>query len=304
MPEALISSVGPLTGPLGLHPADLQVLSWDGIAGRWTVLFDAEKVVNSAFLSDIQTSNGSPQPLSAPDGVDTTTPLLDPKADVTLGDVRFAHLLPGRGEQLVFTEFANYGGSGLPGKLVIVDFRGGVANLAYVWSGDGGVSHFRIEGDRIVATAAEFWTSSDPHCCAARSYQFTVGRTGKSDYLTELSDQRPWLGVYLQPLNANTPQTSPVRVLGVVPDSPAASVLRQGDILLALKNAPKIHNSANDVLGPIIYDQIVTLNAGQTAELLVRRDGREMTVRVKLGSLRDASAMDASPPNNITVSTL
>ena len=185
----------------------------------------------------------------------------------------------------------------------MVDFRGGVANLAYEWSGDGGVSHVRVEGNRIVATAAEFWTSSDPHCCAARSYQFTVGRSGKTNYLSELSDQRPWLGAYLQPLTGNDPN-SPVRVLGVVAGSPAASVLKPGDILLSLKNAPKTRNAAANLLGPAIYDQIVTLNAGQTADFLVSRNGAQIALTVKLGSLRDASVMNALPPNNYTVSTL
>jgi len=302
VPEAIISSVGPLTGSLGFHPADLQVLSWDAIARRWTVLFDAEKVIDSAFYSSPQTSNKSPEPLSTA-GSNDTTPLFDPKANVTLGAIRFAQLLPGKGRQLVFSEFSNYGGSGVPGELVVVDFRGGVANLAYEWSGDGGVSHFRVEGNRIVATAAEFWTSSDPHCCAARSYQFTVGRSGKTNYLSELSDQRPWLGAYLQPLTGNDPN-SPVRVLGVVAGSPAASVLKPGDILLSLKNAPKTRNAAANLLGPAIYDQIVTLNAGQTADFLVSRNGAQIALTVKLGSLRDASVMNALPPNNYTVSTL
>jgi hypothetical protein len=302
VPEAIISSVGPLTGSLGFHPADLQVLSWDVIARRWTVLFDAEKVIDSAFYSSPQTSNNSPEPFSAA-GANVTTPLLDPKANVTLGAIRFAHLLPGKGTQLVFSEFSNYGGSGVPGELVVVDFRGGVANLAYEWSGDGGVSRFRVEGNRIVATATEFWTSSDPHCCAARSYQFAIGRQGKTNYLTELSDQRPWLGVYLEPLTSSDPN-SPVRVLGVVAGSPAASVLKPGDILLSLKNAPKTRNTATNLLGPVIYDQIVTLDAGQTADFLVGRNGAQIALTVKLGSLRDASVMNAVPPNSYAVSTL
>lgn len=300
VPEAIISSVGPLTGSLGFHPADLQVLSWDAIARRWTVLFDAEKVINSSYFPSPQTSNSSPQPIAA--AASDATPLLDPKANVTLGSVRFARLLPGRGKQLIFSEVANYGGSGVPGELVVVNFHGGIANVAYVWSGDGGAK-FRIEGTRIVATAAEFWTSSDAHCCAARSYRFTVGVT-KMNYLAELSDQRPWLGVYLQPLDSNQPQDSPVRVVGVVDGSPAASVLRPGDVLLALKNAPKTRNSVNDLLGPVIYDQIATLDAGQVADLLVSRNGVQIALTVKLGSLNDASVLNASPPRSYTVSTL
>jgi hypothetical protein len=302
VPEAIISSVGPLTGSLGFHPADLQVLSWDAITRRWTVLFDAEKVTASAFFSSPQTSNNSPVAFSAAGGTDTT-PLLDPKADVTIGQVRFAPLVPGHGEQLIFSASATYGGSGVPGTLVIVDFHGGIANLAYVWSGDGGAS-FRIEGSRIIATAAEFWTSSDSHCCPTRSYGFTIGRRGKTNYLTELTDERPWLGVYLEPVNKDYPQNSPVRVLGVVDGSPAASVLRPGDILLSLKNAPKIRNPAKYLLGPVIYDQIDTLNAGETADLLVSRNRTQITLTVKLGSLSDASVMNASPPNSYTVNTL
>ena len=94
----------------------------------------------------------------------TPTPLLDPIAGVTIQQVGFGHLLPGRGEQMVFSQISNYGGSGSPGELVVVDFNRGIANKAYEWAGDGGVRSFKIVGDRIT-TRAEFWTAVDAHCC-------------------------------------------------------------------------------------------------------------------------------------------
>ena len=101
---------------------------------------------------------------------------------------------------------------------------------------------------------------------------------------SELSDQRPWLGVYAKPLDS-TESSSPVRVVGVVPGSPAAALIRPGDILVAVRNAPKLHDPSGNLLGPILYDQISALDSGQTVQLLVRRNGLQIELSIKLGSL-------------------
>src|SRR2546425_4222543 len=44
VPEVIVSSIGPPTGTLGFHSADLQVLTWDAIAKRWVISFDAGKI--------------------------------------------------------------------------------------------------------------------------------------------------------------------------------------------------------------------------------------------------------------------
>jgi hypothetical protein len=300
--EAVISSVGPPIGSLGFHPADLQVLSWDAIASRWIVLFDAQKVTTTEFAAT-ETSNLSPTVVARVTG-SATRPLLDPKTNVTLGQVRFAHLLPGRGEQMIFSGTATYGNSSI-GELVIVDFRGGVANAVYTWSGDGGVVPYRLAGKTIVARAS-FWTEADPHCCPVRTYEFTVGPLGGSRYtgIGTLTDQRPWLGLFVTPLQDLDP-TSAVRVVGVVSGSPAAGVFKQGDVILELKNAPQLTTGRTvGSLGPKLFDQLATLNAGARAVFSVARGPNVLTLSVKLGSLIDPSAASGFPPNDYRVSAI
>ena len=111
-----------------------------------------------------------------------------------LGQVRFARLLPARGEQLIFAESANYGGSGLPGELVVIDFNGGADQPA------------RRQDDRCQSRVLDTWSTHS--ACAARSYRFTSGRTS-GRYLGERFDQRPWLGVYLRAVTILDP-SSPV----------------------------------------------------------------------------------------------
>jgi hypothetical protein len=299
VPDAIVTSVSSVAGPAGFRSEDLQVLSWDPGAEQWGLDFDAQRVASNTFYVSTDTSNTRPGLLTATGRTDAT-PLLDPDAQVTIGPVRFEHLLPGGGEQLVFSEVSNYGGSGAPAELIVVDFHGGLANVIYEWSGDGGVN-YRVVGNQIVAHAA-YWTSSDAHCCPVRTYRFVVGRTS-GRYLSELSDQRPWLGVYAKSLDSGK-SSSPVKVLGVVPGSPAAAVIRPGDILVAVRNAPKLHNPSGNLLGPILYDQVSALDAGQTVQLLVSRNGVRIELSIKLGSLAGGSAANAVPPRSFRVTTL
>src|ERR1700733_6911501 len=99
VPDAIVTSVSPLTGPEGFHSQDLQVLSWDPIADRWEVDFDRQRVASNTFYVSTDTSNTGPGLLTPTSRTDAT-PLLDPDAQVTIGPVRFEHLLPGSGEQL------------------------------------------------------------------------------------------------------------------------------------------------------------------------------------------------------------
>jgi hypothetical protein len=299
VPDAIVTSVSPLTGPEGFHSQDLQVLSWDPIADRWEIDFDAQRVASNTFYVSTETSNTGPGLLTATSRTDAT-PLLDPDAQVTIGPVRFEHLLPGSGEQLVFSEVSNYGGSGAPGELVVVDFHGGLANVIYEWSGDGGV-RYRIVDNQIVAHA-EYWTPSDPHCCPVRTYRFVVGRTS-GRYLNELSDQRPWLGIYAKPLDS-AGASSPVKIVGVVPGSPAAAVLRPGDVVVAVRNPPRLRNASGNFLGPALYDQVASLDSGQTLHLLVSRNGVRLELSIKLASLDGGSVGNAVPPKSFTVTTL
>src|SRR5689334_16493885 len=63
-PEVVVASVGPLNR-YAQHPIDLQVISWDSLAYRWNIVFDAQKTRHES------------------------TPLIDPKAAVLIRQLAF-----------------------------------------------------------------------------------------------------------------------------------------------------------------------------------------------------------------------
>jgi hypothetical protein len=274
VPETIVTSVGPPSGQLGFHPATLQVLSWDSLAKRWTVIFDAQKVIAPDPYGPL-TSNGGPGVY--PGAGQDPRPILDPEADVTLELVEPAPLLKGARDQLVFSATLSYGGSGLPQVLVVADFEDAEARVLYAWSGE----HLDVElqGNRIVARSS-YWTRADAHCCPSRGYRFVVGSSG--DTVTVLEDQRPYLGVLVREQGKYFGE-GPLEVLEVAQGSPAADKLRAGDVLLDVANASPP--------GAPFYRKLSTFDEGESARLVIRRDGARMTVPVKLGSLKDAQTM-------------
>jgi PDZ domain len=296
--DEVVTSVGPPTGDLNFHPADLQVLSWDAIAKRWLVAFDAEKVEPSQSFNDPTSSNsGITGPaLAAPS---QTTPILDPKADVTIQRVDFVRFGGVKRTALVFSEASSYGGSGLPGALVVLSLTKDEAGIDYYWSGDGGV-RYHVVGKpprQNVEATAEYWTSADAHCCSVRSYRFVVGSTGQGT-IGVVRDERPWLGLFVSPAEDRSPGV-PLHVVGVAPGSPAAAAgLRRGDKIVAVENAPKVKNQP---ISLVLLDQIASFSAGERVSLDVRGAGGSRTVTVKLGSLIDESALTAAPPNSYAV---
>jgi len=296
VPEAVVASIGPRTGRLGFRSADLQVLSWDASSRRWAVIFDAQRAASDTEHLTPGTSNDAAGRPTGGGG--TASLLLDRTADVRLGPVRFARLLPDPGRQVVFSYSESYGGSGLPGGLVVVAVRAGAARVAYAWYGDLGV-RYRVAGARIIARA-QYWTAADPHCCPVRGYGFTIAATTRG-VLGETRDQRPWLGAEVRPLADGNPRSG-LEVVAVVPGSPAASALRPGDVRLALAHAPRIR-SAVFLLESALLDRISSLDAGARAELRVRRGGAVISVALTLGSLADPSVAGA-PGGTYPVSVL
>src|SRR6516164_9816574 len=78
VPEVVVTSIGPLNR-YGRHPADVQVLSWDALAYRWDVVFDAQRVRYRSAL------------------------LIDPNAETRIGQVAFARFSAAGHRELVFT---------------------------------------------------------------------------------------------------------------------------------------------------------------------------------------------------------
>ena len=306
VPDAVITSVGPPTGSSSSHSADIQVLSWDAIARRWEVWFDAQKLTSSGGVWGPLNSN-APIANPAPSTPASFTPILDPKADTSVTQVGFANFAPALGTDLVFTSTASFGASGSAQGLYVVGFPDTQATIVSEWSGQG-LDPFRIGGSsphQYLLGKAWYWTPGDAHCCPLRTYTFVIRPTpadGGRDYLGVVKDERPWLGLFVTPVHGPYDAASPVRVVGVAEGSPAARAFRQGDVLLALDHAPKLASPPS--LGPSLVDEVMSLDAGDRAVFTVRRGGATIKVAVRLGSMVDSSAVTATPPRSHMVSTI
>ena len=279
VPETVVTSVGPPVGDIGLQPATIQVLSWDG--KRWTVLFDAQKVPAPDTYGNPRRSDGGPGALSGLDH--DPLPMLDPEANVDFDLVDSAQMLKGDRDQLVFSAVSTYGGSGTPTTLVVADFEGGKAKVVYAWHGENLV--VALEGNRLHATSS-YWTSGDSHCCPSRDYRFVVGPSGGS--LTVLEDQRPYLGVLVR--DKGELGGGPFEILEVADASPASGRLQVGDVLLDVPNIPRPRKPYVYGDEPL-FQKITAFDAGETARLVIRRHGAKLTIPVELGSMKDAKTM-------------
>lgn len=283
----VVSSVGPRIAMLGQRSAksmDLRVLDRDPGSRRWRVRFDAQKApapgdscaAGSQDRPACYAGNGGEDL-----GPDAAT-LLSRKADVSLGPVRFAHLLSKHYDDLIFSAANDAGGSGLPMVLAVVDFRFGFPSVEYSWSGEG-LWGWHVAGRKLYGKAS-YWTWDDAHCCPIRTYRFAVELRGGE--FVETSDNRPWLGVTARAHESWDSVYAPLRVVAIAPYSPSRGALRVGDRLLRVLNAPRPRFGGQPPAG--FLDRLELLHPGQVARLLVRRDGRKITVRVRLGSLKDA----------------
>jgi hypothetical protein len=192
-------------------------------------------------------------------------------------------MLKGDRDQLVFSAVSTYGGSGTPTTLVVADFEDAKAKVVYAWHGENLV--VELEGNRLLGTSS-YWTRADSHCCPSRDYRFVVGPSGGS--LTVLEDQRPYLGVLVR--EGEWPGEGPLEILEVADGSPASGRLQVGDILLDVANVPRPRKPYVYGDEPL-FNKISAFDAGEKAQLVIRRHGAELTVPVELGSLKDAKTM-------------
>jgi hypothetical protein len=259
-----------------LHPTDLQVLSWDALAYRWNIVFDAQKVrYHSA-------------------------PLFDPSAEVRIGQIAFARFLPTARRQLVFSA-AKYQDAGAESELVVVDFQNGEAGIDYLWSGDWGVT-FRMAGPlgkQTVVATAPYRAVVDPPSQPVRTYRFTVGL--ERGFLRVVHDDRPWVGLFVTGTDqtADTPLGTPrshLRVLDIVPHSPAAGAFRVGDVILGLR-APRTPRRTS-LLGPALINKLAAQGAGERVRFTIRRGSQYLRLTLRLGSLIDPSAPGTAPSIN------
>ena len=272
-PEVVVTSVGPLNR-YAQHPIDLQVFSWDAIAYRWNVIFDAQKTRHDS------------------------APLIDPKAAVRIGQVAFARLYAAPRRQLVFSVTA-YRGSGVVTQVVVVDFWSGDARIAYRWADPSSSVAFRVAGSettQALTVTAPYQAVVDPLSEPVRSYQFTVGL--KNGFLQVLRDDRPWLGLFVTGTDASPSSSlgsprSHLRVLGVITHSPASAAFHIGDVIVGL-TAPRAAKISN-LLGPALIDKIAAQHAGDRLSFAIRRGNTYLRLELRLGSLIDRFAPATAP---------
>ena len=272
-PEVVVASVGPLNR-YAQHPIDLQVFSWDAIAYRWNVIFDAQKTRH--------------------DGA----PLIDPKAAVQIRQVAFARLYATTRRQLVFS-LSTYTDSHVVTQVVVIDFWNGDARIAYRWADASSSIAFGIAGSettQALTVTAPYHSVVDPPSQPVRNYQFTVGQ--ENGFLRELSDDRPWLGLFVTGTDASasssigTPR-SHLRVLGTITHSPASAAFHAGDVIVGL-TAPRAAKNTN-LLGPALINKIAAQHAGDRISFALRRGSQYLRRTLRLGSLIDPSAPATAP---------
>ena len=275
--DVIVSSASPprkaIAEPGRFPSVDLRVLATDSGTGRWKVVFDAQKV-DSGFPCTPQTTNIVPCVSDMNFGA---TRLLDSAPGSSIGQVRFAHLVSRRRDDLVVsTQTLGGADGGFQSVLAVVDFGfgWGAADLAYVWTGARGLQ-WKIAGRQIRAEAGYFQGIDTP-TGTLRTYHFSVAPSGDLHQFAEMSDDRAWLGVTTRVGRAAT------SVVGIEPNSPALHALQVGDVLVKVLNPPKPD------WPPTVDGKIRMFHAGQVAHLLIDRDGRRMVVSVRLGSLKDA----------------
>jgi hypothetical protein len=272
-PEVVVASVGPLNR-YAQHPIDLQVFSWDAIAYRWNVVFDAQKTRHDS------------------------APLVDPTATVLVRQLAFARLYPAPRRQLVFS-LSTYNGTGVVNQVVVVDLWNAEARIAYRWANAFSSVAFRVaasETTQTLTVTAPYLSVVDPPARPVRSYQFTVGF--EHGYLHVLSDDRPWLGLFVKGTDASpssslgTPR-SHLRVLGIITHSPASTLFHTGDVIVGL-TAPRTADTTN-LLGPALIDRIAAQHAGDRVSFAVHRGNAYLRLTIRLGSLIDPSAPTTAP---------
>lgn len=287
-PAVAVTTISTPTGSLPSPPEDLILLTWDKLARRWSVAYDAQRTVTyitgepDATTSSIDASI-IPQAL----------PIISPDESITHLRVAEIRDQPDGGADLMFTATFEAGASGYGQLIGIIHYDGHIAKIAWAYRGNAGTVtvNGKAPAQRIAVT--DWWqTASDPHCCALRSYRFVAARSAgpAGETYTVVQDDRPLVGaiVSLDGLGI----TGTAAVTTVIPGSPAAGVLLPGDVIASASGS---YNPAGKTLnGPAVVDEIASHLAGDTVQLRVYRAGNPMTVTVRRGTLASPQAASAS----------
>ena len=141
---------------------------------------------------------------------------------------------------------------------------------------------------RIKATAS-LTSPVDPYSTPARNYSFVLAG---SPVGVVSDDDRPWLGVNVSATNSTSMSPSnTLKVVDVVPGSPAAGKLQPGDIILSIDRQPIPGDAVT--IGPFMVDQLLDFHPGVHISIQIHRQGQDESVNVRLGSVLDPSAQNA-----------
>ncbi|GAA5169333.1 PDZ domain-containing protein [Amycolatopsis dongchuanensis] len=282
--DVILVSTGPGVTPdqpVDGGTTDVQVLSFDPVAKRWNVVFDAaNKLVTSSLLAGADAAG--PQPLLPQDKSMT---------HVIARPVQFTQGSP---DLLIYglDQSVNHP----TGVLAVVAFDSGNPFIAY-YEGQVGMSAPSVSGapsaERVTITAP-FSTAIDPACCPVRQFTQVIGVTGDTHTappaLGVLEDDRPWLGAWYATLKPPS-EPGPAIVAGLVSGSPASSALHVGDRLLGVADT---NLPAGDTYQPAVVDELAAHHPGDRVTLHVERDGQQVDIPLTLAAHNSPAYRDDS----------
>ncbi|WP_160097191.1 PDZ domain-containing protein [Rhodococcus sp. T7] len=275
--DRIVVSAGPgldAGKPVDGGTQDVQILSYDAIAERWNVTFDAANTMTAAGSLD-------------------AVPLLPQTNRLTSVTAKEFRADPDKPAYLLITAVDSTANHPLT-LTGIVSLTDGVAQLAYRNNQDMNAT-VQVDGPdtgpQTLTITSDYFPPWAPACCPLRKYTRTIGARGDAGPITDLSDDRPWLGVWLgQPSDGDGPTGSGV-VVATIPGSPASAVLQPGDMILGVNGA------AVPAGKPVhAFDEIGSHHPGDSVTLRISRHGQDSTVAVTLGSLADPHAAQPSAP--------
>ena len=153
--------------------------------------------------------------------------------------------------------------------------------------GNSGGPTFNLRGEVIGVNTAIFSPTG-----GSVGIGFAIPSSLAQEVIADLKDdgtvERGWLGVNIQAVNKDMAASLSLDkargaiVSRVTPDSPAADAgLEQGDVILAVDKRP-VHTLRD------LPRLIAAIEGGKSAKLTVWRDGKEKTVRVRIGRMPES----------------
>jgi serine/threonine protein kinase len=266
---------------------NMLLLAWDHYAQRWTLVYDAAREkVNIFYDPDAPTNSYDASAITTPASLVSGG---EGVSGIRLSEVR--NQPHGAADLLVVANIVYGDGGGQ--NVGIIHYSGQVARVVWADSDDDGQAHvIGRAGHQQVAITSAWLTPADPQCCAARFYQVVVAASRQpavGETYRVISDNRPWLGVIVKEQPQGSANSDAV-VVSVVPGSPAAGILRPGDVLAGVTGSTvKSHG-----LGPAIFDQLAAYKPGQLVHLNIYRNGSPLqVVAVRLSTLANPKAISA-----------